>query len=125
MKQVLIQAALVVAALATVPATAQETPPAPIVSGGDVTVVNVFPTSPQAFIPVTGLPSYLVMPGSQPLSVATEVIYTTTAPATSVERVRQVDVNCANFDGEVHISGADVFGLDEDSDGIGCESEDR
>jgi hypothetical protein len=123
MKQVSMIAAVAFAALASAPATAEEIRSTPIVSGGDVTVVNVFPTSPQAFVPVTGLPSYLVMPGSAPLSVATEVIYTNTVPADSVQRAAGIDVNCANFNGTVQISGPDVFSLDKDGDGIGCGRE--
>lgn len=125
MKQVDILAAVALAALASSPTTAQEQRTAPIVSGGDVTIVNVFPTSPQAFVPVSGLPSYLVMPGSAPLSVATEVIYTTTAPAALAQPAAGVDVNCTNFANTVQISGPDVFSLDKDGDGVGCEPGDR
>ena len=122
MKQVNITVAIALGVLASAPTIADEVRAAPIVSGGDVTIVNVFPTSPQTFVPAIGLPSYLVMPGSPPVSVATEVIYTTTGPAASVQRAAGVDVDCSNFDGTVQISGPDVFSLDKDGDGVGCEA---
>ena len=125
MKQVHILTAMALAALASIPVGAEELRSAPIVSGGDVTIVNVFPTSPQSFAPVTGLPSYLAMPGSAPLAVATEVIYTTTGPAALTQHATGVEVNCANFSGTVQISGSDIFDLDEDGDGVGCEPDER
>jgi hypothetical protein len=65
------------------------------------------------------------MLGSAPLSVATEVIYTTTGPAASVQRAAGIDVDCANFEGTVQVSGPDVFSLDKDGDGVGCQAGER
>ena len=104
--------------------------PATVVSGGDTTIVYVFPTSPQSFVPVANLPSFLVMPGAEIPAVATEVVYTVPQPAvattTTVATASTVaDLDCSNFIGTVTISGPDRFGLDKDGDGIGCEPEDR
>jgi hypothetical protein len=96
-----------------------------VVSGGDTTVVYVFPTSPQTFVPVAGLPSFLVMPGADSPPVATQVVYTTTRPVPSSPIGSVSDLDCSNFIGTVTISGPDRFGLDKDGDGIGCEPEDR
>lgn len=117
--------AVAFAAFTTVPAAAQEATSAPIISGGDTTIVYVFPTSPQAFVPVVGLPSFLIMPGADAPQVATQVIYTTPGPVASTQYAASVEVDCSNFTGSVTISGADVFNLDKDGDGIGCEPEDR
>jgi hypothetical protein len=122
-----IAAALVVASLTSTPSQTAE--PTTIVSGGDTTIVYVFPTSPQAFVPVAGLPSFLVMPGAQIPAVATEVVYTVPQPTVATTTVATAstvaDLDCANFIGIVTISGPDRFGLDKDGDGIGCEPEDR
>lgn len=117
------------AVIAALPAAAQEGPSA-VVTGGDTTIVYVFPTSPQTFVPVASLPSFLVMPGAEIPAVATEVVYTVPQPAvaavTAVASASAVaDLDCANFIGIVTISGPDRFGLDKDGDGIGCEPEDR
>jgi len=106
-----------------------------VVTGGDTTVVYVFPTSPQTFVPIAGLPSFLAMPGAPVPAVATQVVYTTPAPIAPMKAVATttiapttpsaVDLDCSNFVGTVTISGPDRFHLDKDGDGIGCEPEDR
>jgi hypothetical protein len=117
--------AFIFAALAATPGIAQDPAPAAIVTGGNTTIVYVFPTSPQTFVPVAGLPSFLVMPGADVPPIATQVVYSTSVPATSTQLVASVDVDCSNFTGIVTISGPDMFNLDKDGDGIGCEPEDR
>jgi hypothetical protein len=121
----LIAAALAAASLSPVLASAAE--PATVVSGGDTTIVYVFPTSPQTFVPVTGLPSFLVMPGAEVPAIPTEVVYRVPQPAvqTVASASTVTDLDCTNFIGTVAISGPDRFGLDKDGDGIGCEPEDR
>ena len=124
----LVAAALTALSFMPPPGNAAE--PVTVVSGGDTTIVYVFPTSPQSFVPVTGLPSFLVMPGADIPAVATEVVYTVPQPAvattTTVAAASMVaDLDCSNFIGSVTISGPDRFGLDKDGDGIGCEPEDR
>lgn len=106
-----------------------------VVTGGDTTVVYVFPTSPQTFVPIAGLPSFLAMPGAPVPAVATQVVYTTPGPLAPVKAVgtttiapttaTAVDIDCSNFVGTVTIAGPDRFHLDKDGDGIGCEPEDR
>ncbi|GLQ57237.1 hypothetical protein [Devosia nitrariae] len=125
MKHLDLVTAVAFAAFAAVPAAAQDVTSAPIVAGGDTTIVYVFPTSPQAFAPVVGLPSFLMMPGADAPQVATQVIYSTPVPAASTQQVGSVEVDCSNFTGPVTIAGPDAFGLDKDGDGIGCEAEDR
>ena len=112
------------------PALSPAAEPATIVAGGDTTIVYVFPTSPQTFIPVARLPSFLVMPGAEIPAIATEVVYTVPQPAvaatTTLAAANMVaDLDCGNFIGTVTIAGPDRFGLDKDGDGIGCEPEDR
>jgi hypothetical protein len=123
----LVTAALVLACAA--PALSQAAEPTTVIAGGDTTIVYVFPTSPQTFVPVAGLPSFLVMPGADLPPVATEVIYTVPRPAVATTAVATAstiaDVDCANFVGIVTISGPDRFNLDKDGDGLGCEPEDR
>lgn len=65
------------------------------------------------------------MPGAEVPAVATQVIYTTPGPVPSTRLVASADVDCANFAGVVTIAGPDIFNLDNDDDGIGCEPEDR
>jgi hypothetical protein len=98
-----------------------------IVAAGDTTIVYVFPTSPQTFVPVAGLPSFLVMPGAEVPAVATQVVYTVPGPTTSVGATAATvaSLDCTDFVGPVSISGLDRFHLDKDGDGIGCEPEDR
>ena len=116
-------AILALTALAAVPATAEDVESGPIVTGGTTTVVYVFPTSPQTFVPVAGLPSFLVMPGAPIPAVATEVVYSAPGPVPAT--LTTVNVDCRNFAGVVTIAGSDIFNLDRDGDGIGCEPEDR
>ena len=123
MKRILIAAAVALTALATQSAIAQDGP-STVVSAGDTTVVYVFPTSPQTFVPVAGLPSFLVMPGADLPAIATQVVYSVPRPAV-MANTAITDLDCTNFVGEVTISGPDRFGLDKDGDGIGCEPEDR
>lgn len=94
------------------------------------TVVYVFPTSPATFVPVTGLPSFLVMPGAAVPKVATQVVYTTPAPAvvaTPVVATAAVAarIDCAAFKSTVVVVEPDIYGLDKDGDGIGCEPGER
>lgn len=117
-------AAFAVVAVIAVPVAAQEAVPTSIVTGGDTTIVYVFPTSPQSFAPIEGLPSFVMMPGADAVHVATQVIYTTTAPDLP-NMVASIDLDCSNFKGTVTISGPDAFGLDPDGDGLGCEAEER
>lgn len=117
-------AAFAIATVTAVPIAAQEAVPATIVTGGDTTIVYVFPTSPQSFAPIEGLPSFVMMPGADAPQVATQVIYTTPAPVVR-KLLASIDVDCSNFKGTVTISGPDRFGLDRDGDGIGCETEER
>ncbi|MBW4656908.1 MAG: excalibur calcium-binding domain-containing protein [Kaiparowitsia implicata GSE-PSE-MK54-09C] len=117
-------AAFAIATVTAVPIAAQEAVPATIVTGGDTTIVYVFPTSPQSFAPIEGLPSFVMMPGADAPQVATQVIYTTPAPVVR-NFLASIDVDCSNFKGTVTISGPDTFGLDRDGDGIGCETEER
>ena len=112
------------AACATAPALAQDTKPT-VISGGDTTLVYVFPTSPQTFVPVQGLPSFLVMPGGDVPAIATQVVYTVPQPVPAPGGGAIADFDCSNFVGTVTISGPDRFDLDKDGDGIGCEPEDR
>ncbi|NGP17101.1 hypothetical protein [Devosia aurantiaca] len=105
------------------PAFADEVVPTIVTSGGQTTVVYVFPTSPQSFVPVKGLPSFLAMPGAPLPPVSTQVIYSAPLPEPMV--TSSADLDCDNFAGEVALAGADIFNLDKDGDGIGCESEDR
>lgn len=112
------------AAGTAVPALAQNVEPT-VVSGGDTTIVYVFPSSPQTFIPVDGLPSFLVMPGVNTPAVATQVVYTMPTPLPSAPAAGAAVFDCSNFIGTVTISSPDRFGLDKDGDGIGCEPEDR
>lgn len=112
------------AAFTLQPAIAQDAAPSTVVSGGNTTVVYVFPTSPQTFVPIAGLPSFLAMPGAELPAIATQVVYTTPSPALPAGTTI-ADLDCSNFIGEVTISGPDRYGLDKDGDGIGCEPEDR
>src|SRR5215218_10061825 len=100
-----IATALAAASFAPVPSQAAE--PATVVSGGDTTIVYVFPTSPQSFVPVASLPSFLVMPGAQIPAIATEVVYTVPQPAVATTTVATAstvaDLDCANFIGVVTI----------------------
>ena len=89
----------------------------------DSTIVYVFPTSPQTFVPVKGLPSFLAMPGAPLPIVATQVVYTATGPLPSA--TASAELSCADFVGPVRISEPDRFHLDKDGDGIGCEAADR
>jgi hypothetical protein len=116
-------AALVLVAFGAVPAMAEEFKSGSIVTGGTTTIVYVFPTSPQTFVPVAGLPSFLVMPGAPIPAVATEIVYSAPGPVPAT--LTSVNVDCRNFTGVVTIAGADTFNLDRDGDGIGCEPEDR
>lgn len=125
MKNSAFVAAGALAAFLATPAAAQDATSQPIVAGGDTTIVYVFPTSPQAFAPVVGLPSFLMMPGADAPQVATQVIYSTPAPVSSTPLAAAVEVDCSNFPGSVTISGPDAFDLDKDGDGIGCEPEER
>lgn len=119
-------------AVCAAPAAAQDIPKA-IVAGGNATIVYVFPTSPQTFVPVAGLPSFLVMPGADTPAVATQVVYTVPQPtvpvrinsATTTVTDAPVKIDCSDFVGTVTIAGPDRFHLDKDGDGIGCEPEDR
>lgn len=97
----------------------------PFVVGDNATVVYVFPTSPQTFVPVSGLPSFLMAPGAPPPQFATEVIYAMPQPAIALPVGAGPIVDCSDFVGEVAIAGPDTFGLDLDGDGVGCEPEDR
>jgi hypothetical protein len=97
----------------------------PLVVGDNATVVYVFPTSPQTFVPVSGLPSFLVAPGAPPPQFATEVIYAMPQPAVTLPASAGPTVDCSDFTGEVAIAGPDTFGFDRDGDGLGCEPEDR
>jgi hypothetical protein len=123
-------AAIVVAG--TTPAVAEDVPTT-IIAGGDASIIYVFPTSPQSFIPVAGLPSFLVMPGAEVPAIATQVVYTVPRPAplvrASATTTTAVSVaamfDCSNFVGVVTIAGPDRFHLDKDGDSIGCEPEDR
>jgi hypothetical protein len=118
--------ALALVALVAMPAAAEDVvTTAPIVTGGGTTIVYVFPTSPQKFVPIDGLPSFLAMPGSPLPAVATQVVYTAPQPVAPATLVSSLDVDCSNFSGEVRIAGPDRFDLDKDGDGIGCEKEDR
>lgn len=129
MKRTTVIAAAIIAACFA-PPLSQGAEPATVVSGGDTTIVYVFPTSPQSFVPVASLPSFLVMPGAEIPAVATEVVYTVPQPmvattTTVASASTMSDLDCTNFIGIVTISGPDRFGLDKDGDGIGCEPEDR
>jgi hypothetical protein len=134
MKTLSLVAATLAAVCATPPVLAASDSTT-VVTGGDTTVVYVFPTSPQTFVPIAGLPSFLAMPGAPVPAVATEVVYTTPGPVAPVKAVATtsiaptmpsaVDLDCSNFVGTVTISGPDRFHLDKDGDGIGCEPEDR
>ncbi len=96
-----------------------------VVSGGDTTLVYVFPTSPQTFVPVQGLPSFLVIPGANAPAIATQVVYTVPQPSVGAGTGAVADLDCSNFVGTVTISGPDIYNLDKDGDGVGCEPEDR
>ena len=125
MKSNILLTALVATTFITVPVVAQEAAPSPVVVGGDTTIVYVFPTTPQTFVPVATLPSFLVMPGAEVPTVATQVIYTKPGPAAPASVDSIVDVDCSNFTGVVKIAGPDTFNLDDDGDRVGCEPEDR
>lgn len=114
----------------SLPAVAQDSAPT-VVAGGDATIVYVFPTSPQTFVPVAGLPSFLVMPGAELPPVATQVVYSIPRPASianvgvSAAGPLEARLDCSDFVGVVTIAGPDRFHLDKDGDGVGCEPEDR
>ncbi len=96
-----------------------------------ITVVYVYPTSPSTFVPVVGLPSFLVMPGAPLPEVATQVTTTVALPAAPVAVAGPLpaavsgDLDCSLFAGIVIAPAPDPYGLDRDGDGIGCEPEDR
>ena len=116
---------LVLGGLTTLPSEAQDVAVGSIVTGGPTMIVYVFPTSPQSFVPVAGLPSFLVMPGGDvPAGRDFRVIYTSPGPLPST-LVASAALDCRNFTGVVTIAGPDAFNLDKDHDGIGCEPEDR
>jgi hypothetical protein len=117
---------LALSALVALPGISAAAEASTIVAGGNATVVYVFPTSPQTFVPVAGLPSFLVMPGAPAPAVATQVVYSVARPAAAVRLGAAIaDLDCSNFVGTVIISGPDRYNLDRDGDGIGCEPEDR
>lgn len=89
------------------------------------TVVYVFPTSPQTFVPMAGLPSFLFMPGAPLPEIATQVHYSVALPAVFMSATVTGDVDCRHFLGEVLAPAPDPYNLDRDGDGIGCEPEDR
>ncbi len=112
-------------AMCAIPFAAEAAEPT-VISAGPTTLVYVFPTSPQTFVPVEGLPSFLVMPGADVPAVATQVVYSVPQPTPALRPVGSIaDLDCSNFVGEVVIAGPDRFNLDKDGDGIGCEPEDR
>lgn len=101
-----------------------------------ITVVYVYPTSPQTFVPVEGLASFAVMPGAPLPQVATQVVHSATLPALAAVPlpaivapvtpvVAAADIDCAHFEGAVRVVAPDVYNLDDDGDGIGCEPEER
>ena len=55
--------------------------PAAAVAEDKTTIVYVYPTSPAAFVPVVGLPSFLMMPGAPLPEVPAYVVRTTVVPA--------------------------------------------
>lgn len=97
----------------------------PDAAAGDTTVVYVFPTSPQTFVPMAGLPSFLFMPGAPLPEIATEVRYSMAVPAAALPAVIPGDIDCDQILGEVLAPAPDPYHLDRDGDGVGCEPEDR
>lgn len=124
--------AIFLVAIAT-PVIAQDDVSATIVAANDATIVYVFPTSPQTFVPIAGLPSFLAMPGAPVPAIATQVVYTAPQPAelhssasiVSPGTVLAPVLDCSSFVGVVRLVGPDRFNLDHDGDGVGCEPEDR
>lgn len=89
------------------------------------TAIYVYPTSPQAFVPVVGLPSFVVQPGAPVPEIATYVVHSVSVPHWA-ERQRPLgDLDCSNFDGPVRVVPPDVNQLDVDGDGLGCEPHER
>lgn len=93
------------------------------------TVVYVFPTSPQSFVPLAGLPSFLIMRGAPLPRVATQVSYSVVVPAVAAPALGAPlvpgDLDCAQLPGPVLAPPPDPYKLDRDGDGIGCAPEDR
>ena len=122
MASIVLASAVVLAAPAVLPETTR-----------DATVVYVFPTSPQTFVPIAGLPSFLAMPGAELPAVATQVVYSATTPLlpapskviTEGDIAQPTVLICGDFIGTVRVTKPDRFHLDGDGDGIGCEPEDR
>lgn len=89
------------------------------------TAIYVYPTSPSTFVPVVGLPSFVVQPGAPVPEVATYVVHSVVVPHWA-ERQRPLgDLDCSNFDGTVRVIPPDVNHLDPDGNGIGCEPHER
>ncbi|MGN6486893.1 MAG: hypothetical protein ACTHLT_03605 [Devosia sp.] len=100
--------------------------PAAAVAEDKTTIVYVYPTSPAAFVPVVGLPSFLMMPGAPLPEVPAYVVRTTVVPAMASYVLTPVgDVDCSQIPGTVLAPAPDPYNLDKDNDGIGCEPEDR
>ncbi|HEV7275112.1 MAG TPA: hypothetical protein VGN80_02385 [Devosiaceae bacterium] len=88
------------------------------------TAIYVYPTSPSTFVPVVGLPSFVIQPGAPVPEVATHVVHSVPLPAWPAGRALG-DLDCSNFEGTVRVVRPDVNFLDPDGDGIGCEPHER
>jgi len=107
---------------ATADADAALAPPA---LDAPTTAIYVYPTSPQTFVPVVGLPSFVIQPGAPVPEVATHVVHSVAVPHWAERRRPLGDLDCSNFDGPVHVIPPDVNHLDPDGDGLGCEPHER
>jgi hypothetical protein len=110
---------------ATVPARDADTALVPPAAGHPTTVIYVYPTSPATFVPVTGLPSFIIQPGAPVPMVATHVVHAVTLPDFAARTLPLGDLDCANFEGPVRVIPPDVNHLDPDGDGLGCEPGER
>ena len=87
-----------------------------------VTVVYVYPTSPQTFVPVASLPSYLVQPGAPLPQIANFVVQSVPIPVLAGTPVAAAaDLDCSDLNGPVFVGAADPHHLDRNGNGIGCE----
>ena len=91
-----------------------------------VTVVYVYPTTPQAFVPVASLPSFLVQPGAPLPEIQNFVVQSVPVPVLAGSPVAAAaDLDCSDLTGPVFVGASDPHHLDKTGNGIGCEPADR
>jgi hypothetical protein len=91
------------------------------------TVVYVYPTTPQTFVPVAMLPSFLVQPGAPLPAIPNYVVQSVPIPVmpTNPTVAASADIDCSDLTGPVFVGAADPHHLDRNGNGIGCEPADR